>query len=168
MSTEIELPVEQEEVFILDPRKKRCWEFYIGIKSETMGNAYQSAMRAGYAESYAATITTRPWFIEKKRRFNLVSKAEKALDKTLEYVTDAVNEKGEMHIDKELLRIQTDVAKYITKTLGKEEGYAERNELTGKDGSAIVFLPQELMDKYQLGEKSLETPVEETPVIEVK
>lgn len=145
-----EVVKEEEEIFILDPRKKKCWEFYIGIKSDTIGNAYQSALKAGYAESYAAVITTRPWFIDKKRRSNLLNKAEKVIEKTLEYSTDGIDGEGREKVDKELLRIQTDVAKHITKTLGKDEGYSEKSEVK-LDGQGIVFLPQELMDKYGLG-----------------
>ena len=151
-----------------DIRQKTCWDFYVDPKSETFGNAYRSAMKAGYAESYAATITTVPFFSEKIRRMNLLSKAEKALDKTLNYGTDYEID-GVEKVDKELLRIQTDVAKHITKTLGKDEGYAERSEVTGKNGSAIVFMPAELIEKFNLGTPdSKESPVEEVPVSEEK
>jgi hypothetical protein len=50
----------------------------------------------------------------------------------------------------DLLRVQTDVAKFIAKTQGKDDGYSERNEMTGANGEQIVFLPVELMDKYKL------------------
>jgi hypothetical protein len=149
------------EETLFDVRQKTCWDLYVDPKSETFGNAYRSAMKAGYSESYSATITTMSFFLEKVRRMNLLSKAEKALDKTLNYGTDYKID-GVEKVDKELLRIQTDVAKHITKTLGKDEGYAERSEVTGKNGSAIVFMPAELIEKFNLGEPK----VEETPVIE--
>src|ERR1035437_2102779 len=149
------------EETLFDVRQKTCWDLYVDPKSETFGNAYRSAMKAGYSESYSATITTMSFFLEKVRRMNLLSKAEKALDKTLNYGTDYKID-GVEKVDKELLRIQTDVAKHITKTLGKDEGYAERSEVTGKNGSAIVFMPAELDRKFNLGEPK----VEETPVIE--
>lgn len=114
----------------LDPRQKLCWDSYINPKSETFGNAYQSCLKAGYEESYATQITATEWFIDKVRRLNMLGKAEKVLDKTLTYATEDDNGK----VKTDLLRIQTDVAKHITATLGKNEGYSTRNELTGKDG----------------------------------
>ena len=117
----------------LDPRQKLTWELYAKPGTEYFGNAYQSAMKAGYEEGYAAQITTAEWFLDKLRRLNMLSKAEKVLDKTLTY--EPVDEKGEIKVD--LLRVQTDVAKHITKTLGKED-YSERQELTGKDGKDLI------------------------------
>lgn len=117
----------------LDPRQKLCWQYYNDSKGETFSNAYQSAMKAGYTEGYAAQITTQDWFLEKVRRQGMLSKAEKVLDKTLTY--EPVDEKGEIKVD--LVRVQVDVAKHITKTLGKDEGYSERQEHTGKNGEAL-------------------------------
>lgn len=126
--------------FVYDPRQKLFWELYNDLKSETFSNAYQSAMKAGYTEGYSAQITTQDWFLEKMRRSGMLSKAEKVLDRTLTF--EPVDEKGEIKTD--LLRIQTDVAKHITKTLGKED-YSERQEHTGKDGkdlpTPIIQLP---------------------------
>jgi hypothetical protein len=112
----------------LDPRQKLTWELYAKPGTEYFGNAYQSAMKAGYEEGYAAQITTAEWFLDKLRRLNMLSKAEKVLDKTLTY--EPVDEKGEIKVD--LLRVQTDVAKHITKTLGKDEGYSEKSDLNIK------------------------------------
>lgn len=117
----------------LDPRQNLCWKLYIDPKSETFGNGLQSAIKAGYEPEYAAQITVAKWFIDRLRRLNMLNKAEKVLDDTLTY--PAVNEEGK--VDTQLLRVQTDVAKHITKTLGKDEGYSERTELTGKDGEKL-------------------------------
>lgn len=119
--------------YVMDPRQRKCWEDYINPKSETFGNAYRSALASGYEENTAAVITTVPWFQEKLRRLNMLSKAEKVLDKTLEM--EPVNEEGKT--DVALLRVQTDVAKHITSTLGKNEGYSTRSELTGADGKDL-------------------------------
>lgn len=115
-----------------DPRQKLCWDLYINPKSETFGNAYQSAIKAGYAEDSAKQITVTTWFLEKTRRLNMLDKAEKTLEKTLQY--EPVNEEG--RIDTALLRTQTDVAKFIAERLGKEH-YSSRQEVTGKDGGDI-------------------------------
>ena len=118
----------------LDPRQKLCWEYYINPDSPTFSNGLQSALRAGYEESYSVTITTRPWFEEKVRSSTMVSKAEKVLEKTLNYETE--DAEGNVKVD--LLRVQTDVAKTIVTTLGKGKGYSTRNEFTGKDGADLI------------------------------
>ncbi len=117
----------------LDPRQRLCWDFYVNPKSETFGNALQSALKSGYEESYSRTITDTEWFCEKVRRLNMLSKAEKVLDRTLDL--PAVDEEGK--VDVALLRVQTDVSKHLTSTLGKNEGYSTRIESTGKDGKDL-------------------------------
>lgn len=144
------MPEEQkEEEVILDIRQKKTWDFYINPKSETYGNARASAIKAGYTDLTANTVTLKEWFKKKLRRINLLSKAEKVLNKTLDMETMGDNGKEQA----DLLRVQNDAAKFVAKTLGKDEGYSERTEVTGKDGSDIVFMPVELLEKYGLGEK---------------
>lgn len=115
--------------YSLDPRQKLCWDLYINPKSKTFGNAYQSAMEAGYEEATAAQITTINWFIEKCRRLNLLNKAERNLNNILDLPLE------------EKANIVLDASKFIAKTLGKEEGYSERTELTGKDGEQLQAQP---------------------------
>lgn len=119
--------------FQMDPRQLKCWENYINPKSKTFGNGRQSAIEAGYEVDYADQITTVEWFKDKLRRLNMLSKAEKVLEKTLDYKTE--DDEGKVKTD--LLRIQADVSKHITSTLGKNEGYSSRSELTGKDGTEL-------------------------------
>lgn len=118
----------------LDPRQKLCWESYINPRSETFGNATQSAIKAGYEPDYADQITTIEWFKGKLRRLNMLSKGERVLEETLEYI--ALNEEGK--VDVGIARIKLDAAKHVTSTLGKEEGYSNRSEITGKDGKDLV------------------------------
>lgn len=117
----------------LDPRQKLCWELYVDPRSETFGNATQSAIKAGYTADYADQITTVDWFKGKVRRLNMLSKGEKVLEETLDYI--AVNEEGK--VDASIARIKLDAAKVVVTTLGKDEGYSTRVESTGKDGGAI-------------------------------
>jgi hypothetical protein len=88
---------------------------------------------AGYEDGYARQITTLPWFLEKVRSSDMVSRAEKVLEKTLNYETE--DDDGNVKVD--LLRVQTAVATTIVTTLGKDKGYSSRSEFTGKDGGAI-------------------------------
>lgn len=137
----------EEEDIIFDIRQKKCWEFYINPKSDSYGNAKESAIKAGYTVSSALQIKSTDWFKTRMRRLNLLSRAEKVLKKTLDMVTFDEST-GKEQAD--LLRVQNDAAKFVAKTLGKDEGYSERTEVTGKDGDQIVFMPVELMEKYNL------------------
>lgn len=132
----------------LDPRQKLCWDLYVNPKSETFGNAYQSAQKAGYEEGYAAQITTVEWFLEKIRRLNLVSKGEKVLEETLDY--QAVNEEGK--VDSGIARIKLDAAKHVTSTLGKDLGYSTKQETDiTSDGKPIVInISPEIAEKNGL------------------
>lgn len=121
--------------YVLDPRQKLCWDFYVNPKSETFGNATQSAIKAGYEESYSDTITQTEWFCAKVRRIGMLDKAEKVLDRTL--TLDETDDKGKIQPD--ILRIKTDVAKFVAKTQGKDEGYSDRTELTAKDGEPLTI-----------------------------
>lgn len=116
----------------LDPRQKLCWDFYVNPKSETFGNAYQSAMKAGYKDGSSKQITTENWFLEKCRRLNLLNKAERNLDKILDLpLEDKAN-------------VVLDASKFIAKTLGKDEGYSDRSELTGKDGERLLLSEEQI------------------------
>lgn len=134
----------------LDPRQKVCWGYYIDPKSETFSNALQSALRAGYEENYAKTITVTEWFVEKVRRMNLLGKAEKVLEECLDMkpvIRKSIITKGEDGeeqsemvaevTDPQMVKIRQDTAKFIASTQGKDEGYSTRSELTGKNGSEL-------------------------------
>ena len=113
----------------LDPRQKFCWDYYINPKSETFGNATQSAIKAGYEPAYADQITTVNWFVGKVRRLNLLNNAERNLDKILDLPL------------KDKANLVLDASKFVAKTLGKDDGYSERSELTGKDGKDLIPTP---------------------------
>jgi hypothetical protein len=132
----------------MDPRQKLCWDLYINPKSKTFGNAYQSAMKAGYEEATAAQITCIEWFKDKCRRLNLLNKAEKVLEECLEMPICTTEFQGYGEGKEEvvvtnpaLVKIKQDTAKFIASTQGKDEGYSTRSELTGKDGKDLVPKP---------------------------
>lgn len=115
--------------YLLDPRQLACWNFYIDPKSATFGNGTQSAIKAGYEPDYADQITTVDWFKGKVRRLNMLGKAEKVLEKALDYETDSIGDDGKTKVQVDLLRVQTDVAKTVATTLGKDEGYSSKIQL---------------------------------------
>lgn len=135
--------------YLLDPRQQSCWSYYIDRKGKTYGNAYQSALKAGYAVTSATNITSEKWFIEKWRKLNLMAKAERVLDEDLEMETvvpvigmfgpiiDKDTKKPLTKIDPDLRRIRQSSASFIASRLGKNDGYSTRQELTGADGAAL-------------------------------
>lgn len=42
------------------------------------------------------------------------------------------------YVDPQLARVQSDMTKFVAETLGKDKGYAKRNELTGAGGSPLI------------------------------
>ena len=121
--------------YLLDPRQNKCWELYTNPKSETFSNAYRSAILAGYEEDSAKQITVTNWFLERTRRMNMLNKAEKVLDETLEMDTKDF-ETGK--VDSSLQKTKADVAKFIASTVGKNV-YSTRSELTGQNGESLVI-----------------------------
>ncbi len=129
---------------MIDPRQQIMWDLYVDPKSKTFGNAYGSAVAAGYSTILARQVYVRAWFKDKvaafKRRGVILSDAEKALAKTLRYKTDEeieLNGKKHTMVNTKLLAVQIDAAKHVTKTLGKDQGWAERVEHGGPNGSAL-------------------------------
>lgn len=110
----------------LTPKQIDFLRFYNDPKSSTFSNAKQSAIKAGYSEEYANVLIARmpDWASENiSRRKRMLEKAEKRLD-TL--------------IDSEDERVSADVSKFVAKTIGKDEGYSDRTEHTGKNGETLT------------------------------
>ncbi len=120
--------------YTLDPRQKLCWENYTNPKSETFGNATQSAIKAGYTTGTADTITTTEWFIGKLWRLNSTYTGERKIKELMEL---PILEPDSSKVDVGIARIQADLAKYLTSTQGKDDGYSTRSEVTGKGGEPL-------------------------------
>ncbi len=119
-----------------DPREQVMWDIYVTGILNGKENAYAAAVKAGYGKPHAENITLQGWFKERKdklRRKDMLSKAERNLDKALD--TEYEDEEGNVKSD--VMRIVVDVSKTIVTTLGKDDGYSSRNELTGKDGKDL-------------------------------
>jgi hypothetical protein len=109
----------------IDPRQIDFLKYYLDRNSPTFSDAKNSAIKAGYTLKYADNITTLmpDWLGDAiGQRKRMLVKAEKRLEKSL----DSKDEK-----------VAQDTAKFVAKTLGKNEGYSERTELTGKDGKDL-------------------------------
>lgn len=112
-----------------DPREQVCWDLYIESITKGQANAKKAAIEAGYSKDHAENITLQGWFkgrLAKLKRKEMLSKAERNLDKILDLpLEDKAN-------------IVLDASKFVAKTLGKDEGYSDRSELTGKDGKDLM------------------------------
>lgn len=120
--------------WMLDPRQIACWGFYIDPMSETFSNGTQSAIKAGYEPDYADQITTQDWFKGRVRKMNMLGKAERNLDRMLDTDWETAKDGG-MHA--EVMRIVADVSKTVATRIGKDDGWADRQELTGKGGKDL-------------------------------
>ena len=144
-----------------DPREQTCWDNYIKtLTAGGKGNAMQSALKAGYSKGEAKNVRLREWFKERLsrlRRKDMLSKSERNLDEILD-----LKVKEGKRINPQLLNIKKDVSITIAKTLGKDKGYTERQELTGKDGERIIpiYNGQSNVSKYISNKKDIPTQEE--------
>ncbi len=128
-----------------DDRQLKFLEYYLDPKSETYTNALQSALKAGFAQQYAESITAQmpAWLLEALGKEQRLAKAEKVFDECLTMETKTMVKKGEIEVeinDPQLLKIKQDTAKFLAETIGKDKGYTKRGELTGKDGQELKFV----------------------------
>lgn len=107
--------------------------FYMSPTSDTFMNVRQSAMRAGYTETYADNITVQnpKWWVELTQSSDF--ERAKILQKAQSRIAERLSEETE---DKDRLKIQTDVAKFALERLGKDH-YSTRTELTDKGGRRL-------------------------------
>jgi len=90
----------------LDPRQALFLEYYLKPGTETFNNIYQSALKAGYSESYADNFrkSERDWMsghVGEVTKDELVKKAKKVLNKTL---------------DGDDIKLAQDTAKFVAKS----------------------------------------------------
>lgn len=116
----------------LSPQQLDFLKYYLDPTSETYSDAKNSALRAKYSQEYSETITTKGliWLsdsVGQKRK--LVEKAKKKLD---------------IFLDSEDEKIAQDTTKFVLKTIGKDEGFSERTEMTGKNGQDLI--PKPILD----------------------
>lgn len=139
--TKVEVERErQANQYIFDPRQKRCWDLYIDPTSDTFGNAYRSAIQAGYAEQSASNVTCEKWWKIRLNRLQMLEDAENVLKEMVNMKTKTAKIVGNKFTESEepqLVKIKQDTAKFLAERLGKDDGYSGRNELTGKNGKEL-------------------------------
>lgn len=127
-----------------DPREQIMWDIYVSKLTKGIENAYQSAIEAGYSEDHSRNITLQGWFKErvaKLRRKDMLSKAERNLDNTLDLIT--LNKEGLE--DPQLLKIKVDVSKTIVTTLGKDH-YSTKSETELTPSDELIPLLVKFID----------------------
>lgn len=128
---------------LLTPQQELFLASYTNPKSDTFGNALQSGLKAGYTREYSESITAQlpDWLSESLGRSKIIQKAERNLDLALEGGLDDPEKGGKP--------IQWRATEMTLKTQGKDLGYTERTEVTGKDGKDLIpeQLTQEEKDK---------------------
>lgn len=113
-------------------QQQQFLKYFLDPKSPTWGNYLQSALRANYSQEYSESISYQmpDWLSESLGKTKLVQKAEKNLEMALDGLLDDA-EKGPKNI-------QWKATEMTLKTQGKDQGYTERTELTGKDGKDLI------------------------------
>lgn len=126
-----------EKPRILTSKQQAFLGYYLNPKSETFGNARQSAVKAGFSQDYADNIMALlpDWLSESIGKLNMLQKAEKVLNKTLDY--DPIDKDGKL--DNQLLKTQTDVSKFVAERLGKKE-WSSKQEVDVNLTSKVVRL----------------------------
>lgn len=120
-----------------DARQQKCWENYLDSIQRGIPNATKAAIDAGYEPKSAKDITSAVWWLERLeglRRKRLLSKSEKKFEEIMDM--DSMN--GGIRIDSKLLAVQANVGRHITSTLGRDVGYATRQEHTGANGEKLI------------------------------
>lgn len=147
----------QANQYLVDPRQALFFSYYIDPKSPTFSNALQSALRAGYAQEYAESLTAQmpKWLSESLGEMSMLAKAEKNLNKVLDLNTE-LGDTG-LHSDK-LLRIQADVSKFIAERLGRKK-YGESEKPSGNTLNINVFTSEQgrrIAERFLANQKSSE------------
>lgn len=129
--------------------------YYFNPKSSSFSNAYESALRAGYSDETAKTITRsdNAWFAEAVSDNNRLKKAEKVLDEMLDLPVQVIelprgadsedredaeeNPESYLVTEPALVKIKQDTAKFVAERMGKHK-YSARVETTGPGGEPLI------------------------------
>ncbi len=143
--------------YIADPRQTLFLQYYFDENSETFSNALQSALAAGYEESYATMIVSRlpQWLQDKVNDAQLVQKAEKNLKEFLNTQNDQADS-----TDK---KIKADMTKFALERLNRKK-YGQKTELevTTKAITGITML----VPDQESTPEALQSPINDDSLLE--
>lgn len=129
---------------LLSPQQELFLYQYTNPKSETFGNAVQSALKAGYTENYANNITglMPDWLFENIGDMKRLRRAEKNLTEVQEM--EVINDEGK--VDTNLLEKRIKVDMFFAERLNKNK-YSSRSELTGANGESLKLIVDDTESK---------------------
>lgn len=109
-----------------DPRQSLFLANYLDPKSATFSNALRSALKAGYEQEYAESITSLmpAWLSDELGKSRMVEKAESNLREFLELDTE------------QFPKVKLDATKFILERLKKDKYGKEPDE--AKDQTLII------------------------------
>lgn len=114
----------------MNPQRLAFKENYCNPSSETFGNIRQSALKAGFSESYSETLMSNSvdndWVKEIIKDYQMLSKAENRLNEAMDIPVN----------DEKLGERSLKASMFVAETLGKQK-YSKRNEHTGPDGKEL-------------------------------
>jgi hypothetical protein len=119
----------------LKPRQILFWSSYLQQDTQAFGNAYKSAKIAGYTEETAKNITRKDWFRDGKDIYSeLLEKAEENMlhfltMETKQEIIYQGNRTGIYQESPELIRIKSDISKFICMTLGRDTYNTKQNRV---------------------------------------
>jgi phage terminase small subunit len=127
---------------LLTPQQEMFLSYYTNPKSETFSNATQSAIKAGYEESYANNITALmpDWLFESIGDMKRLRKAEKNLEEVQNI--QIYNDEGKL--DANLIDKRTKVDFFIAERLNKQK-YSTKVE----QDIYVKELPKPILDVVQ-------------------
>lgn len=154
------VPKFQANRFQEDPRQDLFWNLYMEGLLNKQPCIKAAGLKAGYSPSSSGRISQTLWFKNKKKALkkgSMYRNAVQNLDDVmkLKYMgTKVKKETGEEEdtVDIDRAKLVIDVSKAVVKSLGKDDGWSERSEVTGKDGSPLVIMPSELITAFDLGD----------------
>ena len=114
----------------LTPQQEKFLKALLDPKSPTWGNYLQSGLAAGYSQEYSESISYQlpNWLSEFLGDNKLVIKASKNLELALD---------GALDEQDKAKKIQYQASEFVLKGLQKSK-WADRKELTGKDGEKLI------------------------------
>lgn len=129
----------------LTPQQEEFLAQYTNPKSANFGNAFQSALKAGYSQTYAENITDAmpEWLLENIGDMKRLRRAEKNLAEVQEL---SIVDEETGRIDSQILdkRIKVDI--FVAERLNKNK-YSARSELTGANGDALKLIVDDTESK---------------------
>jgi hypothetical protein len=130
---------------ILGPRQTKFLTYYVDPKSETYANALQSALKAGFAQEYAESLTYQlpDWLSDSLGTNKMLVKAERNLDEFLDLETTETRftKNGDEYekTNTEILKVKADVTKFVASTVGKAKYNPKEAEQVPQHQTVVII-----------------------------